>query len=105
MGSRSRRIVEMTNENYHQDEETPAKRRRSNSFSRSSSSRSSGEESFIVDSGDSVRDPNFTVNNIIEESSDDKEAYTLTTLTTVLLNELSHDLMNSAAIEIVFQAL
>lgn len=99
MGSRSRRILEMANENYHQDEETLAKRRRSNSSSSSSSPRSSGEESFIEYSDDSVRDPNFTVNKVIEESSDDEEAYTLTTLTTVPLNELSQDLIDSAGIE------
>ncbi|KAL3269357.1 hypothetical protein HHI36_008429, partial [Cryptolaemus montrouzieri] len=44
-------------------------------------------------------DPNFTVNKVIEESSDDEEAYTLTTLNTVPLNELSQDLTNSSGIE------
>ncbi|KAL3288985.1 hypothetical protein HHI36_003428, partial [Cryptolaemus montrouzieri] len=75
------------------------KLRRSNSSISYSSSRSSGKESFIEDSDDSARHPNVTVNKEIEESSDDEEAHTLTTLTTVPLNELSQDLINIAGIE------
>ncbi|KAL3273391.1 hypothetical protein HHI36_014837 [Cryptolaemus montrouzieri] len=79
MRSRSRRIVEMANENYHQAEETLGKRRRNSDYS--------------------VRDPNFTVNKVIKESSDNKEAYTLTTQTLVRLNEFPQDLINSAGKE------